>query len=139
MGVGDIVQGFKYNRQAIVKNKKTITQPSVQLDAFESQHRAEQGMLQAAANAEEKEPGWNDQAYAFFIQWLYQRTKAENFFIENVRVDAAKAGIPKPPSDRAWGWIAKKAVKDNLIKRVGYGLVSNVNAHSTPASIWKKV
>ena len=69
---------------------------------------------------------------------LYSHCKTSDkpFLIEEVREKAEGCGLPVPPSRRAWGAIVIKAKRIGIIKRVGYGQVSNPYAHRANASMW---
>ena len=75
-----------------------------QLDAFEGDQLRDEGMKKAGDNAEKKSPGWQDRALGFLMAF-----PENEFLIEDVRVWAHKAGLPKPPHGRAWGPVARAA------------------------------
>ena len=76
------------------------------------------GMLRAARHAEAVHEGWNDRAYAFLIEFARQN---QNFISEDVSDASKQAGFPQPPTDRAWGSVYRKAVKNDIIIHVGTG------------------
>ena len=77
---------------------------------------------------------WVNRAVNFVVDYPQKR-----FLAEDVREWAYENGLPKPDNDRVWGVVIKLAVKDNIIRRIGFRLVNNPNAHKTPASYWEKV
>lgn len=90
------------------------------------------GIKQAEDNANRKNKGWSNLAYAFLLTYIQTH---DEFLIEDIR--ASSIGIiPEPPSNRAWGSIALRAAKDGFITRKGFKSVSNVKAHRTPATLW---
>ncbi|UXO94087.1 hypothetical protein Pan5_45 [Pseudanabaena phage Pan5] len=107
----------------------------IEMDFTAAQLR-DQGIKRAVEKANKVEPGWSDQAYEIFKQFLSVRY--QTFMIEDFRQYAIPMGLPKPPSDRAFGYIAIKAKKEGLIHRVGYGKTNSKTAHKTPAAIWSK-
>lgn len=113
----------------------------VQLDIFGAEKNRRKGTKIAADNADQLNRNWQQQAYAFFITWIRQQPPKHKFMFEDVRQAAGKAGIPEPPSNRAWGAIAVKAARpeEKLIRHVGYGKTENIKAHRTPAAIWQKI
>lgn len=94
------------------------------------------GIQKAVDHANEVEPKWSDQAYAFLVQFL--RIHEGEFMTEMVRGYATANGLSVPPSKRAWGAIVVKAAKNNLIVKKGYNQVTNPEAHMANAYIWVK-
>jgi hypothetical protein len=94
----------------------------------------EEGMTQSTNSAESSNPGWNDEALDYVRNYPHNE-----FMAEDVRNHAERQGFPIPPSKRAWGGIMAKAKLLGYIKRIGYRLVNNPNAHKTPAAYWQKV
>ena len=92
------------------------------------------GMGLAIDNAEKVYDGWKERALEFIT--LYPGNK---FMAEDIREYAYSKGLPRPPSERAWGSVISAAKKRGLITHCGYGQVTNPDAHKTPASIWAKV
>lgn len=79
---------------------------------------------------------WNDKTYQLFIQWVARQSRP--FTIEVFRAYAADK-LPMPPSLRAFGGIAMRAVHAGLIKKVGYTQVTNEKAHRANCSVWQKI
>lgn len=107
----------------------------MQLDIFISHNLRDKGIQQAINHADKVEEKWSEKAYNCllrFIQWN------DEFMTEDVR-EFASLSLSEPPSNRSWGGIIVKAVKQGLIVRKGFRNVSNAKAHSTPASVWKTV
>lgn len=78
----------------------------------------EAGMRIAADNAEVHHLGWNEQAYDFLCDYA----KGHQSFISEDVSDASKeAGFPQPPTDRAWGSVYRRAIKNDVIIHVGSG------------------
>lgn len=76
------------------------------------------GMLRAARHAEEVHLHWNDRAYAFLVEFAKRN---ESFISEDVSDASKKVGFPQPPTDRAWGSIYRKALKNDVIIQIGSG------------------
>lgn len=97
------------------------------------------GMDAAILNAEkETQTDWGELALLFLVQWIAKQPTGKRFMTENVRSEAEKS-IPKPTNARAWGGIMVQAAKLGFIEKDGYGKVSNIKAHCTPATIWKTI
>lgn len=105
-----------------------------QQELFSSEKKRNDGMVRSECHAEIKSPGWSDRAYRMLL--LYIRKIQTPFMTEEVRHFAKQKGLEDPPSQRAWGSVIRRAVKNRVIISVGYGRTLNPNAHRTPANIW---
>lgn len=94
----------------------------------------EEGMQKAVDHANAVTPDWSEQA----LQML-ERFPQQRFMVEELREWAYAQGLPRPPSERAWGGVTAKARKLGLIMHGGYQSVKNPKAHCTPASCWVRV
>lgn len=94
------------------------------------------GIQLSLDHAEIKHEGWQEKAMNLLEKFLIGRRK---FMCEDFRAFCEKNGLPIPPSKRAFGAIILKAVKQGMIKRVGFGNTKNPKAHLTPASIWEPI
>jgi hypothetical protein len=94
------------------------------------------GMQLALFNADDKVPGWPDQARRYLERFIHEKPFLK-FQAEDVRAWAYGEGLPVPAHGRAWGSVITKAKRDGLIRFVGYENVTNPRAHSTPASVWR--
>lgn len=88
------------------------------MDLFEAAAARDLGMLRASLNAENKHLGWNERAYAFLE--MYARMH-KDFISEDVSDASKEASFPQPPTDRAWGSVYRKAIRDGLIIQIGSG------------------
>ena len=95
----------------------------------------DQGMKKAVDHADAVIDNWSETAYRFLLMFLQHRSM---FMTEEVREASAKI-IPEPPSLRAWGSVIVRAAKSGHIQRAGYKNVKNAKAHSTPATVWKRI
>lgn len=76
------------------------------------------GMQRALDHAERVAPEWKHQAYTFLI--AYAKTHAE-FISEDVGDAYEAAGLPMPPTRRAFGALYVKAAREGFIKQCGLG------------------
>lgn len=98
------------------------------------------GILQAQENADKKSPRWSEKVYELFTEWAVKKGSGHRFKTEDFRLSVELTGkVSKPPSRRAYGSIAVKAVKAGLIKKVGYAQVSNPLAHRANCVLWQVV
>jgi len=93
------------------------------------------GAEQAKDHANAELPGWEESAYAFFVQ--YANLTRSNFMTEDV-VEAAKS-IPHlaAPDNRAWGAIARKASFNKVVESVGLGYSHKGKGNAAPRTVWK--
>ena len=95
----------------------------------------DQGIERAVTHADKEIPNWQETAFRFLRHYI--KTHKE-FLAEDVR-ETSTFEVPEPPSNRAWGAVMVRAVKEGLIEKNGYKKVSNPLAHKTPATLWKVV
>lgn len=100
-----------------------------------AEYYRDRGMRRAVDHAEKITENWSVRAYDFLRQYI---ARHQEFMTEDVR-EASRGIVPEPPSHRAWGAIIVRAVKEGLIRRVGFQSVKNTRAHCTPASLWQVI
>ena len=82
---------------------------------------------------------WTNIAYKFFEFWIGGKPPKYDFQIEEFREDSEKLEtFPHPPSRRAFGALALRAVKNGLIYPVGFRSVTNSKAHCALCRVWRK-
>jgi hypothetical protein len=114
---------------------ETIVKPNAAVTGTgDGRYAALTGMALASARAEYDYQGWNDRAWALFAQYLRQQPAA--FMGEDYRLWAYEQGLPKPNSERAFGFIFCRAARQGLIVKQGMGNVKNTKAHFANAAIW---
>jgi len=84
-------------------------------DALEARRA---GMQIAADNADSHVIGWTDRAFEFLKG--YAKTH-QSFISEDVSDASKECGFPQPPTDRAWGSVYRRALKEDIIIQVGSG------------------
>lgn len=100
--------------------------------AKEARAARDAGMEQAEESSGQN---WQEEAFDHLKEYVKQAGKRE-FMMEQVREFAYDNGLSYPPSERAWGSIAIRAIKTKLIQRVGIGPTTNKRAHCNYASIY---
>lgn len=83
------------------------------------------GMQQAAEHADREYDGWQDIALAAFRE--YARTHV-TFTTEDVRT--ANTNVPVPPDKRAWGTVARRAVKESIVQKIGMVQAKSPTVHA---------
>ena len=116
---------------------KPVDKPAVVLNIRIAEQRRDAGIEEAIEHADNVITGWSDKAYQILRQFL--NTIDSEFMVEQVRQYAAGIeGYEAPSHDRAWGGVVRRAQKAGLVIYVTTRRTSNVNAHRTPAGLWRK-
>ena len=100
----------------------------------QAQDGANEGMTRAVDHADRVIGGWSDMAYEYLRQF---KDSHKEFLTEDVRIWAETQGLEPPPDNRAWGAVINRAVRANLIRRVGYGNAKT--GHMRPMPVWSKI
>jgi hypothetical protein len=101
-------------------------------DAATARAERDAGMEAAAAGAEAQCEGWGDLA----LEWLRKYALEHASFISEEATDAARLwGLVEPSNSKAWGPVFKKAAKEGIIKRDGYG--NSTRRHCSPTPRWR--
>jgi hypothetical protein len=109
----------------------------MEFDLKEGRKRRDQGMETAIAHADAQIEGWADGAYLLLEKFIHM--SKDDFMTEDVRHFAHVIyNYPLPPDGRAWGGVVHRAVRQNLIYRVGYAPMKSKNCHANPKSVWRK-
>lgn len=106
-----------------------------QLDLEFSQAARDAGMAQAIDHADQVIPNWRDNAMDLFRTYVNQ--SPGTFMMEDFRLWVCDK-ISDPPSNRAFGAIAKSACRAGLIVQVGFAPVKSVKGHCGIVGVWKK-
>ena len=109
-----------------------------QLDITFGEILRDRGIKQAVDHADRQVSSWSTYAMDHLRVYLRKKPTDFTFMIEDFR-EYLKSHLVAPPSDRAFGQIAIRAVREKLIVKAGYDLVKNPLAHRTPAAVWKKL
>ena len=75
---------------------------------------------------------WKQLAYDAFV--AHAATHPE-FTTEDVR--RANPDLPTPPDNRAWGAIARRAIRDEIIELLGWTRAKNRGVHGMAINRWK--
>jgi hypothetical protein len=85
----------------------------------------------AADNAGED---WKGVAYEAFVNHAY---KHDAFTTEEVR--RANPDLPSPPDTRAWGAVARRAVKEGVVRSAGWTRAKSLTVHGMVVTKWERV
>lgn len=112
----------------------------IKLDKQKAMARGEAGLNQAVATANSVHPNWASIAYKVFKRWLSRKPSGYRFQIENFRLHIQiNGGLPKPPSDRSYGGLPKRAREEKLIKELGAKPTNSISAHGCYSMEWVKI
>lgn len=92
------------------------------------------GMTRAVLNAEHHSAGWRELAFFYLTQY-----PGQSFTSEDVREYAYSLGMPKPPDERAWGYVMTRAKNAGLILFEGMTVQRAPHCHKGYSTIWNKV
>lgn len=113
-----------------------------QLDIFnqdEGKRLADAGLSLAVETANREHTGWSDRCWNLFYQWLNNKPRYFEFMIEDFREYLSIYGLLEmPKSNRAFGFISKRALKHELIEFGKITNVKNPKAHCARATTWRK-
>lgn len=109
------------------------------LDIDKARQERDKGIQQAVDHANAVNKEWFEKAYKMFKEWLSGWPSGHEFMIEDFRLSAEIRGLKKPPSARAYGAIAVKAKKENLIVSYETAKTRGKSAHRANANKWIKV
>lgn len=105
-----------------------------QLSIDFARHQRDIGMARAEAGAEDACEGWGDLALQFIR--LYVAQHAGRFTAEDVVEAADEWGLIKPPSDKAWGPIFRRAAVLGIIRKDGFAVCRK--RHCSPTVAWRR-
>jgi hypothetical protein len=115
------------------------SQTQIDFNVKKARERRDEGITRAVKHADAVSKDWSERAYRFLKWYITSLDRKTTFVIEDVRALAkTKVSLEDPPSARAWGSLAVKAVKAGLIKRAGYTQVRNPAAHRANCTVWQR-
>lgn len=93
------------------------------------------GMAAAAEHADRVSSGWSDDAYAFLVDFARHNA----CFISEDVSDASKGvhTFVQPPTDRAWGTVYRRAVREGVIEQDGCG--RSRRRHASICPLWSSL
>lgn len=107
----------------------------LQLNILGAIEKRDAGISLAEDHADAVSAGWAARAYQILLEFIKEYHNP--FMVEELRAYAAVVDFEAPPSNRAWGAVILRAVKNGLVVSAGYNLTSNPKSHRTPARLWR--
>lgn len=115
--------------QAAVTQLELLDRAGKVTELARARHEAEDGMARALDHAEMDCPGWADIAFHF----LHNYAMTHQYFISEDVSDASKVwGMVQPATDKAWGSVYRRAIKDGVIVKDGAGISRRRHASICP-------
>jgi len=87
------------------------------------------GMRRAEDAANDRVPSWSEVAFQF-VKLYAQQHRGARFIGRDITEAAAKRGIESPASPKAWGAPIQRAVRERVIRKLGYA--PDPNRHMSP-------
>lgn len=101
---------------------------------------ADEGLTKAVDKADRDHPEWSERCWQLFLRWLSKKQPGHHFLIEDFRNDCMKwEMIEEPNSNRAFGFISKRAVNQKLIVSAGKAKTKSSRGHGANAEVWSKI
>lgn len=104
------------------------------IDHAMARAEGEAGMRAAIEAAERSHMDWPELALRYFE--FYCRAHLV-VIVEEVVAASKRYGLVQPPSDRAWGWVVKRAKKAGMIHYDG--TAPRVKGHGSPGPKWRSL
>jgi len=99
-------------------------------DFAKAKTRREQGIVSSILHADRNAPDWPDRAFVYLVQ--YTATHRRPFTVEVFRLWAKDHGLDDPPDLRAFGGVTQRAIRRNVIRRVGFQPTAASNGSCMP-------
>lgn len=110
------------------------------LDSDEGSLLATEGLTRAVNKADKDYTDWSDRCWNLFLRWLGKKPVGYKFMVEDFRSDLVKHNmIEMPNSNRAFGFISKRAVNLRLIVSAGKAKTKSSKSHQANAEVWQKI
>lgn len=120
-------------KRKVVYPKKSYTQD----DLRAARGLADEGIAAAVDHADDEVPGWSDIAYEFAK--FYCR-KHEFIVFEAIAKEAYERKlVPRPPSEQAWGAIARTCQKNEIIVKESTAVKRDPKSHASLTYLWKSL
>lgn len=112
----------------------------MQLDIIQAEKKRDEGIKNAVTKADFDNKDWSVRCWELFLKWLGKKEPGFHFMIENFRDDVYKWGkLEKPNSDRAYGFLSRRAGSQKLIRSAGKAKTKSTSSHRANAEVWVKI
>lgn len=101
----------------------------------QSKQAGQIGAMHAAMHADKEEAAWSVKASILFVDYARDIAKGKPFLTETARAWAESQGLPPPPDNRAWGFVAKAMREAGHIVFDGYAPAKTSNG--SPKTQWR--
>lgn len=105
-------------------------------ERFSGEANRDLGIKRAVEKANREINDWSEIAFKFFCE--FAKNSKEPFMTNDV-VLASENVIPQPENKKAWGHIAVKAIKNGIVKSIGYSKGKNPKHHCNPRNLYEYI
>ena len=106
-----------------------------QMTLDEAFRAGQRGALAAAQHADWDTMAWTQKAGILFLDYARDVMLGKPFLTEDARAWAESQGLPLPPDNRAWGFIAKAMRESGHVIFAGYAPAKTSNG--SPKCQWR--
>lgn len=101
---------------------------------------ATEGLNRSVTKADRDYSDWSIRCWQLFLKWLSKKPVGYHFLVEEFRRDCLTWNkIEEPASNRAFGFISRRALSMKLIESAGKAKTKSVKSHSANAEVWRKI
>src|SRR5688572_12683848 len=112
----------------------------MQLNITESEQAATEGLARAVEKANRDYSDWSERCWQLFLKWLSKKQVGFHFQVEEFRADLMTWNkIEEPQSNRAFGFVSKRALSQRLIVSAGKAKTKSKTAHGANSEVWRKL
>lgn len=91
------------------------------------------GIARAADHADRSSEDWSDRAFSAFVS----TAKRLPYFTTEQARQLAPDDLPDPPDKRAWGHVARRAVREGIVERAGFVTADDPRVHCNVVTRWR--
>jgi hypothetical protein len=102
-----------------------------QLDIDFARAARDEGIDRAVSHAESEVPRWADVAFEFVKLYAIQH-KGQRFIGRQIVLASKEYGLIQPPNDKAFGGPIMRAVREGVIRKVGFTQDPNRHCAAVP-------
>lgn len=109
---------------------------SAQLRIDFARAQRDESMQRAVDAAEGRVPRWGEVAFQY-IRLYAQQHKGTRFIGRDITQAAKVYGLESPASEKAWGGPVQRAVREGVLRKVGFA--QDPNRHCSPVPLFEAV
>lgn len=94
------------------------------------------GIRRAVEHADRIEPDWAERAFAWIERWALTHP-GESATTKRLRYMAVEDGLPRPPTNFAWGGPILRAARAGVLVRAGATMDGDATMHVKLVPVWR--